>query len=149
MGLFDIFKRGKAPKKKKAEEKLKRPPKGALKSVSKKEKKPEKTDKKEEKKVEQKLGKSELGAMVILRPHVTEKTTYASDNNAYAFVVSSRANKILVKRAVRELYGFEPLKVRMQNMPSKPRRVRGIRGIKPGYKKAVVYLKEGDKIELT
>ena len=43
--------------------------------------------------------------------------------------------------------GFEPIKIRIINVPLKKRIVRGKVGIKSGYKKALVYLKESDKIE--
>lgn len=149
MAFFDIFKKGSGGPQKKAD-KLKRPPKGALKQAESRAAAVEDKAKEAKKeKAEIKLGKSELASMVILKPHVTEKTTIGSESGAYTFVVSPRANKILVKRAVRELYGFTPKRVRMINIPAKPRRVRGVKGTKSGYKKAVVYLKENDKIEIS
>lgn len=45
------------------------------------------------------------------------------------------------------MYGFKPVKIRIINTHSKKRVVRGKKGMKPGFKKALVYLKEGDKIE--
>ncbi|MDO8555520.1 MAG: 50S ribosomal protein L23 [bacterium] len=92
---------------------------------------------------------SDLASIVFLSPHITEKTAImAEGNNVYAFRVSPRVNKITAERAFRELYGFNPLKVRILNMPSKKRIVRGRVGMKSGFKKALIYLKKGDKIEL-
>ena len=148
MGLFDILK----GKKRKADKKLKRPSKGVLKSS---EIKPDKALKseavKEEKKEKAgaKESKSELASKIILSPHITEKTTLFSERGVYTFRVSPRANKIMVKKAIADMYGFEPRKIRITNMPSKVRSLRkGKKGVRPGYKKAEVYLKEGDKIEI-
>ncbi len=148
MALLDIFK-GKKGK----DEKLKRPPKGALKRVEKPVKREpvhvseeSKTEKKQEGKKE---GSSELASIMLSSPHITEKSAFSAESGVYAFKVSSRANKVMVRRAVKELYGFEPIKINMLNMPGKTRFVRGRKGSKPGYKKAVIFLKEGDKIELS
>ncbi len=157
MAFIDIFR-----SKKGREEKLRRPPKGALKhsasakatadKSSKPAKKPEEievTAEPEEKKEPATAERSsELASLLISAPHITEKSAGMSEMGAYIFKVSPRANKILVKRAVKELYGFEPVKVRILNMPSKPRFIRGRKGVKSGFKKAIVFLKEGDKIEL-
>jgi large subunit ribosomal protein L23 len=145
MGFLNIF------KKKKKEEKLKRPPKGALKRVEKEEKKPEKKEAAKSavsagKKAE---GKSSLASSVFMHPHVTEKSTILSEEGVYTFVVSEKANKVMVKRGIKELYGLDPVKVRILNMPAKSRRIRGRVGSKSGFKKAVIYLKKGDKIDLS
>jgi len=165
MVLFDIFRK----EKKKDKERLKRPPKGAFKQVEKSLKKTQKTqtDDKKEKKEKTGLparlaeaptkragqagaieGKSELASIIISSPHITEKTTVLTEKNVYVFRVSPRANKIMIKRAVKELYGFSPVRVNIVNIPSKVRSSRGKKGVKSGYKKAMVYLKKGDKIEL-
>ena len=68
--------------------------------------------------------------------------------NKYVFKVSPRANKNEVKKAIEEVYGVKVEKINNINIPRK-KRVRGrTEGWKPGYKKAVVTLKEGDKIDL-
>lgn len=161
MALFDIFR-----KSKQKEDRLKRPPKGALKkpvfavaSASKPARSDKAvvsagakilTDKSPSKKIAAgKEKSSDLASIVFLSPHITEKTaTMADGNNVYAFRVNSRANKIIAEKAFRELYGFNPIKVRILNMPSKKRIVRGRVGTKSGFKKALIYLKKGDKIEL-
>jgi len=151
MALFDIFKKGsKGGKKRKAEEKLKRPSKGVLKRVEKnKGFQPEAVSaEKKEKKTISVENESELASKVISSPHITEKATFLSEKGVYVFKVMPKANKVMVRRAVKELYGFEPWKVSIVNISSKTRLSRGKKGVKSGYKKAMVYLKEGDKIEL-
>ena len=89
-------------------------------------------------------------AQVILRPHVTEKATDLSERGVYAFEINKRANKAEVKRAVEELFKVSPIKVAVIMEPTKytknPRTNRVV--VKhAGRKKALVYLKKGDKIE--
>lgn len=113
--------------------------------------KPEKLAKKQEQ-VEPaeskiKTAQSLLAAKFLLRPHITEQSNILAKKGVYAFRVHPSANKIIIKKAVKEMYGFEPVKVSIINVPSKKRRVRGKTGIKSGFKKALVYLKNGDKIE--
>ncbi|MEX0916986.1 MAG: 50S ribosomal protein L23 [Candidatus Paceibacterota bacterium] len=88
-------------------------------------------------------------ALSIIRPRITEKATLATDNNVYVFEVTQDSTKDTVKEAIKALYKVEPKKVHMVRM--RPRkfvsRMRGRRGIKPGFKKAYVYLKKGDTIE--
>jgi len=145
MALLDIFK----DKKKKADEKLKRPPKGVFKQSERK--KPEiiKEDKKREDKPLKKQRESLLASEVILSPHTTEKSALSAENGAYVFRVASGTNKVIIKRAIEEFYGFKPEKISITNIPSKKRINRGKVGIKPGFKKAVVYLKKGDEIDIT
>jgi large subunit ribosomal protein L23 len=96
---------------------------------------------------EKKATQSLLAAEFLLRPHITEQSNLLAEKNIYTFQVSSRANKPIIKKAIKEMYGFEPIKIRIISVPSKKRIVAGKTGIKPGFKKALVYLKSGDKIE--
>lgn len=84
---------------------------------------------------------------IIVRPRITEKASYLAADGVYTFDIDPRANKIQVKRAMEEIYNVTPVRVNI--MVAKPKRVvvRGKRGVKKGGKKALVYLKEGDKIE--
>lgn len=84
----------------------------------------------------------------ILRgSHMTEKTSAGAQHGTYVFRVSSGANKISVASAVRRHYGVAVDTVRILNTKKKAR-VRGrIIGWKPGFKKAIVTLKKGQKIE--
>lgn len=130
MKLFDFFK-----KKKKIEKKEeKKPPK-------KKEKiKPEVF--KPKKKV---LGK---GYRILCSPHITEKATDFAEKNKYVFKVLPRANKSEIKEAVEDTYGVDVAGVRIVNVPRKKRKLKGQIGWRKGYKKAIVKIKKGQKIEI-
>lgn len=88
---------------------------------------------------------------VLIRPHVTEKATdIAEHGNVYAFEVHNAANKAQVKLAIEKLYKVVPTKVAI--VVRKPKftisRTTNRRVIKKhSQKKALVYLKKGDKIE--
>lgn len=85
---------------------------------------------------------------VLLNPRITEKASLSSSGNAYVFNVLPKANKKEVAAAIFKKYGFKPVKVNI--MAIKEKRIlsrRGTSGVKSGGKKAVVYLKSGDKIE--
>ncbi len=93
-------------------------------------------------------GKSVNVEHVLTKPHITEKASMHAENNVYVFEVSKRANKTLVRNAVKELYKVTPVKINIVNTPSKSVSSRGIKGVKSGKKKALVYLKKGDAIEI-
>ena len=81
-------------------------------------------------------------------PHITEKAASLGEKGVYVFKIGRNTNKITIKQEVKKAYGVVPEKVNITNSPSKKRFIRGRRGVKPGFKKAVVYLKKGDKIEV-
>jgi len=78
--------------------------------------------------------------------HVTEKTTTASGRGVHTFKVKPRLNKIMIKNEIKKLYNVEPIKVNITKAPSKRKFARGKWGVKSGFTKALVYLKEGDSI---
>ncbi|OGZ07132.1 MAG: 50S ribosomal protein L23 [Candidatus Lloydbacteria bacterium RIFCSPLOWO2_01_FULL_50_20] len=88
--------------------------------------------------------------MVLIRPHVTEKATDLSGHGVYAFEINNLANKMHVRQAIEKLYKVKPIKVAIVNGKPKlmknPRTGR-VQTKKTGIKKALVYLKQGDKIE--
>lgn len=77
---------------------------------------------------------------------VTEKTTDLAENGAYSFKIGSNLNKIIVKNEIKKLYGVSPIKVNIINSPHKKVSYRGRASKKPGFKKAIIYLKAGDKL---
>jgi large subunit ribosomal protein L23 len=81
---------------------------------------------------------------------LTEKATLLSEkNNQYVFRVSPKANKIEIKRAVEQLFKKTVVDVNTANFTGKKKRERTANfGRRANWKKAVVTLKEGDKIEL-
>src|SRR3972149_12014854 len=86
---------------------------------------------------------------VILRPLITEKATRLAGENKYAFEVRREANKVKIKDAVEKGFSVHVTGVNVMNMKAKPRRVRGNRTKHASnWKKAVVTLAAGDKIEL-
>ncbi len=86
---------------------------------------------------------------IIRCPLVTEKSTQANEEtNKVTFVVRRDANKIEIKRAVEEVFGVSVLGVRTLNNRGKKKRVGAREGRKPDWKKAVVSLREGDRIDL-
>ena len=86
---------------------------------------------------------------VLIRPLITEKATRLGGEHKYAFEVQPHANKVQIKEAVEKGFEVKVAAVNVMNMKGKPRRVRGNR-IKrsPEWKKAVVTLEEGHKLEL-
>lgn len=141
MSLFDIL------KKKKIKEVQ---PKKEEKKIEKKEKPQEKKEKLKEQKPAKKRALSESkDAYHILRsPHITEKATDLTKQNQYIFRVDSQTNKIEVKKAIESVYGVEVVNVKIINVSSKQRRLGRITGRTKGYKKAIVKVREGQKIEV-
>lgn len=86
---------------------------------------------------------------IIVRPVVTERSTeLADDRGAYTFIVNRDANKIEIKRAVETLFDVKVDSVRTANYRGKWRRVGSAYGKKAAYKKAVVKLVEGERIDV-
>ena len=78
----------------------------------------------------------------------TEKGSSQALQNQYLFNVKKDANKIQIRQAIEEIYKVKVEKVNTQIMPGKLKRVRYQLGITPDWKKAVVTLKPGQKIDL-
>ncbi|MDQ5893374.1 MAG: large subunit ribosomal protein [Patescibacteria group bacterium] len=86
---------------------------------------------------------------IILRPRITEKSGIMGEAlNVYTFEVTKNATKDTVAKAIKTLYKVTPTKVRVINLPAKNVFVRGRKGTQSAVKKALVYLKKGDKIDL-
>lgn len=104
--------------------------------------------KKENKKTEKKKVIKEAKIISAVNPHITEKATFLSEKGAYVFKISQNFNKIMVKEAIKKQFNVNPTKVSIINTPSKTIVLKRRYAEKPGYKKAVVYLKKGEKISL-
>lgn len=85
---------------------------------------------------------------MLKAPHITEKSTELTKRNQYVFKVLPEANKTEIKKAIESLYGVDVLSVRIINVPRKKRRFGRTFGWRPKYKKAIVKIKEGQKIEV-
>ncbi len=108
-----------------------------------------KEEKKGVKKSEKLAKSSDVVYYGILRePYITEKTAMMGQENKYAFKVRRDANKIDIKNAVENIFGVTVVSVSVINTPSKNVRLGRYEGRKPGFKKAIVKLKEGDKIDI-
>ena len=84
---------------------------------------------------------------LIKNPRITEKASFAVEQNVYTFDVSSSANKTEISKAIFALYKVKPVKVNVLAVPHKNVMSKGKWGTRGGGKKALVYLKKGDKIE--
>ena len=78
----------------------------------------------------------------------TEKSTAMAPENKYLFWVDKSANKIEIKNAVEVIYKVTVEKVNTEMARGKNKRVRYVMGKTPDWKKAIVKLKSGDKIDI-
>lgn len=102
-----------------------------------------KTTTKKVKEVEVKKGKD---SSIVLGPRITEKSAIGSEKGIYTFNVAPDTNKSEVIKAIKSLYKVTPVKVSITIKKEKKVFRRGKIGLKKAGKKAVVYLKKGDKI---
>ncbi|MEO0081982.1 MAG: 50S ribosomal protein L23 [candidate division WOR-3 bacterium] len=85
---------------------------------------------------------------IVLGAVVTEKAERLKANqNQYTFRVAAKANKIEIRRAVEQLFKVHVEDVRVMNMLGKQRRMGMFVGRRPNWKKAVVTVKQGERIE--
>jgi len=94
------------------------------------------------------VGKAGFASRFLLEPWITEKSHQEMAQNKYIFKVSKDSNKTSIKRSVEDLYKVTVLDVNVVNIHPKKRVYGRTTGFKSGFKKAIVKLKEGDKIEL-
>jgi len=121
----------------------------------KEEDKEKKEDQKEEKEKEEEPAAKEEQVVpakpqkfgVIQSPYITEKTMDLTRNNQYTFKVDPEANKIEIRKAIESLYNVDVIGVQTDNVSKKRRGVGRTSGWKKGFKKAMVRIKEGQRIE--
>ncbi|HUT96172.1 MAG TPA: 50S ribosomal protein L23 [Candidatus Paceibacterota bacterium] len=95
------------------------------------------------------MKKKEIAATILLKePHISEKATNLSESGKYIFKVYPNANKSEIKKAIASLYGVVVKNVNIINIKTKRRIMKGRIGEKPGYKKAIITLEGGHKIEI-
>lgn len=85
---------------------------------------------------------------ILRRPLITEKSTRLAQEGKYVFEVDRRATKAEIKQAVQSIFKVHVRRVNVLNVPGKLRRVRQNRGYTAGWRKAIVSLQSGDRIEL-
>lgn len=140
----------------------------ALLDFLKRKKELEKSKEKSEKKTEAVLDKKEKGEekksepvpkraaakkggfsyTIVREPHISEKSTNLAEKNKYVFKVYENANKPEIKKSVEGIYGVDVLSVNIIKIPQKKRRMGKTEGFKKGFTKAIVTIKEGQKIEI-
>lgn len=85
---------------------------------------------------------------VLIGARVTEKAAIASEKNVYVFNVATDATKNEIKKEVKRIYKVSPIKVNVINSTGKKTFIRGKKGSKSDTRKAYVFLKDGDSINL-
>ena len=85
----------------------------------------------------------------ILSPFVTEKSTNLSDQNKIIFKVSTKANKVNLKKNIEKIFKVNVTKINIINKQPRKKIVRGKKVKVSGYKKAIITLKKGQNIDLT
>ena len=85
---------------------------------------------------------------VLLAPVVSEKSYSLITDRKYTLRVHADAHKTQIRQAVEELFEVEVASVNIVKVQSKPKRRGLIKGRRPGWKKAIVQLKEGHEIEI-
>lgn len=84
---------------------------------------------------------------IIIAPLITEKSYAATEQGKYTFKVRRGATKIEIKHSVEKLFNVKVIKVNTMNVKPKRKRLGKFEGRTSAWKKAVVTLAEGDKIE--
>jgi large subunit ribosomal protein L23 len=85
---------------------------------------------------------------ILIAPVVSEKSYSLITDNKYTFKVHKDAHKTQIRQAVEELFEVRVTAVNVSQVASKPKRRGVTKGRKPGWKKAVVQLREGDTIPI-
>ncbi len=144
-----IFKRKTKPEVKKEEVKKEKAEKAKKiekdeKTEDKKQQKPRTEIKKTVKELKQRQG---VDTSILLRPIITEKATDQEVKGCYIFEVTIKANKTSIKKVIEQIYGVKPFRVNIIRVHGKVVRYGRSTGRTKAWKKALVFLKKGDKIE--
>lgn len=86
---------------------------------------------------------------IVKRPVITEKSTHLSGNNQVVFIVDGSATKPEIKSAIEDIFTVKVKAVNVVNNKGKQKVFRGYRGVRSGYKKAIITLEAGEKIDVT
>ena len=85
---------------------------------------------------------------VLIRPVVSEKSYHQITENRYTFKVHKDAHKTQIRQAVEELFDVKVVGVNVVKVQPKPKRRGVFRGTRPGWKKAIVQVSEGETIPI-
>jgi len=89
-----------------------------------------------------------MNKFLVKNPLITEKATFLSEIGKYMFLVNDEANKSEVKKAIEGIYKVHVTKVNIINTSEKRRRLGRTLGMRSGYKKAIVTLQAGQKLDI-
>ncbi|CUH95151.1 hypothetical protein P22_1221 [Propionispora sp. 2/2-37] len=84
---------------------------------------------------------------ILIRPYITEKTTALMADNKYTFIVPLQANKVEIRQAVEQVFKVKVEAVNTLRVLGKTKRMGRTEGKRPDFKKAVVKLAPGERIE--
>ena len=89
---------------------------------------------------------------IIIKPIITEKMTHMGEKlNRYGFVVDKKANKLEIKRAIKDVYGVDVIEINTMLVPGKSKtrysKTGFIAGRSSSYKKAIITLAKGETID--
>ncbi len=87
-------------------------------------------------------------ASYLVRPHLSERAVGMGEKGRYVFVVARHANKLQIREAVKALYGITPVAVHMINVRGKKVRFGKTLGKTRAWKKAIITLPAGSKIDI-
>ena len=85
---------------------------------------------------------------IIKYPVISDKATRLLELNKYTFMIDRKANKFTIKKVIEYFFSVNVIKINTLNTPPQKKTVGRFSGYKSKYKKAIVTLKEGDKINL-
>ena len=91
---------------------------------------------------------SDFSYEVVREPHISEKSTNLSQENKYVFKIYKNSNKLEIKKAIEGTYGVNVTAVNIIKIPKKKRRLGKTEGFRKSYSKAVITIKEGQRIEI-
>jgi large subunit ribosomal protein L23 len=85
---------------------------------------------------------------IVVAPFITEKSSFLAGDNKYVFLVTAKANKPEIKKAILNLYNVVPVSVNIITVKGHGVRRGKVAGQKQDYRKAIVTLRKEDKIDL-
>ena len=85
---------------------------------------------------------------ILVKPIVSERSVTQMEENKYTFKTDKKANKIEIKRAVEDIFNVKVVEVKTMIVKGKVKRMGRYQGKRPDWKKAIVTLQAGDKIEM-
>lgn len=85
---------------------------------------------------------------ILINPIFSEKATVGAELRKYAFKVLDQANKAQISMAIEKIFDVKVAKVNIVKVPAKKKVFKQVKGIKSGFKKAIVTLKEGCSLDL-